>query len=87
MKEQILQQSYPSDNSSQFAMEFPLASATEQGLYFFLRVFFTLSPSHRHTQPGRQTILKNAVKQITAFTGKCVVSSPVSFTSLYLTLI
>lgn len=35
MKNGILQQSYPSDNSSQFAMEFPLASATEQGLYFF----------------------------------------------------
>lgn len=35
MKKWILQQSYPSDNSSQFAKEFPLASAMEQGLYFF----------------------------------------------------
>lgn len=35
MKKWILQQSYSFDNSSQFAAEFPLASATEQGLYFF----------------------------------------------------
>lgn len=40
MKKQILQQSYPSDNSSQFATEFPLASATEWGLYFFSEYFF-----------------------------------------------
>lgn len=35
MKKWILQQSDPSDNSSQSATEVPLAPATEQGLYFF----------------------------------------------------
>lgn len=44
MKKWILKQSYPSDNSSQFATEFPLASATEQGLYFFFQDYFLLLP-------------------------------------------
>lgn len=35
MKKQILQQSYPSDNSSQFATKFLLTLAMERGLYFF----------------------------------------------------
>lgn len=63
MKEWILQQSYPSDNSWQFATEFPLASAMEQGLHFFFSEYFFLLPfSPPHTTRETDYMKKSTVK-------------------------
>lgn len=63
MKEWILQQSYPSDNSWQFATEFPLASAMEQGLHFFFWVYFFLLPfPPPHTTRETDYMKKSTVK-------------------------
>lgn len=88
MKKQILQQSYPSDNSSQFETEVPLPSAAEWGLYFFFwEYFFLLLPVSLPHTTWESDYINKTVKQITTFSGKRVVSFPLSFTSLYLTLI